>query len=260
MRGRKVIAVLVFSILAILVVIGIILMVAGFGFPIFSVIKMRRDRAAALDVMRQLGSASGVYMAENDGALPAAGSKGADTWAAAANPENANAWYNVLPRKLGHKGVDQYAANPLAFYSTENILFLPGAQYPESDKKLARPLFAIAINEKLQGKDDQREKPVKLAQITHPGRTVLFLEQGLPNERKAAAQQRKYDGSPKGSAKTFVARYGGSGLMTFVDGHVEFIDVNEVEEEFYGYKFPAQPEKVVWRGTREENPNRHPGH
>jgi hypothetical protein len=77
--------------------------------------------------------------------------------------------------------VDQYASNPQAFYSKENILFLPGARYPEPDIKLARPLFAIAINTKLQRKE---RKPVKLAQITHPARTVLFLEQGLPKERR----------------------------------------------------------------------------
>jgi hypothetical protein len=126
-----------FAILAFLVVIAIILI----AFPVFHEIQMRANRAVALRAMNQLGAAAAVYMAEHDGALPEAGSKDADTWAASASPENAKAWYNVLPRKLGHKGVDQYASNPQAFYSKENILFLPGAQYPASDMKLARAVF-----------------------------------------------------------------------------------------------------------------------
>jgi hypothetical protein len=154
MRGRKLIP------LAILMVIAIILVAAGFEFPVFNVNKMKRDTVVALNVMRQPGSAAATETTENGGTLPEADSKGTDTWAAAENPENANVWYNVLPRKLGHKGVDQYASNPQVFYSRENILFLPGAQYPESDKKLARPFFAIAINTRLQRKEEQGEKPV----------------------------------------------------------------------------------------------------
>ncbi|HZJ15456.1 MAG TPA: hypothetical protein VFD27_10415, partial [Chthoniobacteraceae bacterium] len=226
------------------------------AFPVFAQIQMRANRAAALKTMRELGAAAATYMAEHDGALPEAGSKDADTWAAAASPENAKAWYNVLPRKLGHKGVDQYASNPQAFYSEENILFLPGAHYQAPTIKLARPYFAIAINAKLWGKNEEGKKPVKLAQITNPARTVLFLEQGLPGEVKAMAQQPKYDGSPKGSAKSFVARYGGVGCVTFVDGHVELIDWKDILEENGQFKFPLKFGDIIWCKTPEENPNK----
>ena len=243
--GEQLHSLLFFAILAIPVVVIIL--------PVLSMIKMRADRAEALNRMNQLGAAAANYMAENAGALPATGSKSTNSWADAASPENANAWYNVLPGKLGHKGVDQYAAYPQAFYSHENILFLPGAVYPESDKKLARPFFAIAINAKLQ---PEGEKPVKLAQITHPARTVLLLEQGLPKEPKAMAQQPKYDGSPSGSAKSFVARYRGVGLVTFVDGHAEYVDGKDVLEENGQFKFPVEPGNIIWSKTPEENPNK----
>ena len=59
----------------------------------------------------------------------------------------------VLPRGFLPEG--EWAWRPMvtcddsqAFYSEENILFLPEA------KKLAPPLFAIAINTKLQRKND----------------------------------------------------------------------------------------------------------
>jgi prepilin-type N-terminal cleavage/methylation domain-containing protein/prepilin-type processing-associated H-X9-DG protein len=251
-----------FTLMEILVVIAIILVLAAIAFPVFSQIQMRANRTVALRNMNQLGAAAATYTAENNGTLPAEDAKGADTWGAAANPENANAWYNVLPRRLGHKGVDQYASNPQAFYSKENILYVPGAQYPETDKKLARPIFAIAINTKLQrrDKDEHGEKgekpPAKLSQITNPARTVLFLEQGLPKEPPAMKQQPKYDGSPKGSAKSFVARYGGVGIIVFCDGHAETLEGKDILEENGQFKFPLQPGDIIWCKTPEENPNK----
>jgi prepilin-type N-terminal cleavage/methylation domain-containing protein len=246
-----------FTLMEILVVIAIILVLAAIAFPVFTVVQMNAHKAEALNAMRQLGSVAATYTAENNNELPAEDAKGTDTWAAAANPENAKAWYNVLPRKMGHKGVDQYASNPQAFYSKENILFLPGAQYPETDKKLAQPMFAIAINTKLQRKDEKGEKPpAKLTQISNPSRTVLFLEQGLPKEKKAMAQQPKYDGSPKGSAKSFVARYNGVGFISFVDGHADHVEGKDILEENGNFPFPVQPGDVIWCKTPEENPNK----
>jgi prepilin-type N-terminal cleavage/methylation domain-containing protein/prepilin-type processing-associated H-X9-DG protein len=246
-----------FTLMEILVVIAIILVLAAIAFPVIAQIQMRANKTVALRNMNQLAAAAYTYTAENNGTLPAEDAKGTDTWGAAANPENANAWYNILPRRLGHKGVDQYASNPQAYYSKENILYVPGALYPETDKKLARPVFAIAINTKLQRKDEHGEKPpTKLSQITHPSRTVLFLEQGLPKEERAMKQQPKYDGSPKGSAKSFVARYGGVGIIAFCDGHAETLEGKDVLEENGQFKFPLQPGDIIWCKTPEENPNK----
>ena len=69
-------------------------------------------------------------------------------------------------------------------------------------------------------------------------------------------QQPKYDGSPKGSAKSFVTRYGGVGIVTFVDGHAEGIDGKDILEENGQFKFPLQPGDVIWCKTPEENPNK----
>ena len=75
---------------------------------------------------------------------------GLDSWQAAALPENANVWYNSLPKILGFKGVGGYAQSPRDYYNKHNILYLPGAVYPEKDTKLVMPLFAFAINTKLR--------------------------------------------------------------------------------------------------------------
>ncbi len=245
-----------FTLMEILVVIAIILVLAAIAFPVFAAVQNRASKSTVMNNMRQLGSASAAYTSQNDGQLPAEDAKGTDTWSSAANPENAKAWYNALPVILSKKSVAQYASNPQAFYSKENLIFVPAALYPDTDKKLASPLFAIAINTKLQRKDANKEKSAHLSQITNPGRTVLFLEQGLKGEPKAMAQQPKYDGSPKGSAKSFVARYNGFGILTFVDGHAELAEGRDILEDNGQFKFPLQAGDITWCKSQEEDPNK----
>lgn len=239
----------------ILVVIAIILVLAAIAFPVISTIQMRAGKAVAINNMKQLAAALNTYASQNDGAFPEEDAKGMDTWQTAATDAASKAWYNALPRLLGHKSVGDYATTPREFYSKENILFLPGAKYPESDKKLKEPLFAIAINTKLERKDAEHKKePTRISTVLRPARTVLFLEQGLPGEQKAMAVQPKYDGSCKGSAKSFVARYSGHGVLTFVDGHAELVEGKDILTETGRFPFP--PNDVIWMKNPEDDPNK----
>ena len=246
-----------FTLMEILVVIAIILVLAAIAFPVYTTVQSRANKATALNNLRQLGSAAGTFISQNDGQLPGEDAKGSDSWTTAALPDNAKVWYNALPVLLGQKAVGQYVSNPGAFYTKENILYIPGAQYPDNDKKLASPMFAVAINSRLQRKDVGGEKgPTRIAQIVNPSRTVLFLESGLPKEKKAMDQQPKYDGAPKGSAKSFVARYGGVGIVAFIDGHAEAIEGSDILEKNGDFKFPVQPGDIVWTKSPDENPNK----
>ena len=244
-----------FTLMEILVVVAIVLVLSAIIFPVMRTVKMRGYRVQATSAMKQLGSATQTYTSQNDGLIPAEDSKGTDTWAAAADPVNAAAWYNSLPKLLGTRTVGDFALDPKGFYTKENLIYLPGATYPDSDKKLLRPLFAIAINTKLQRKDAEGKKsPLKVANIPETARTVLFLEQGLPSEKKSHPTQSKYDGSAKGSARSFVARYGGQGLILFVDGHSEEVSPADLLTE--SGQFPFPPTDVIWTKNREENPNK----
>jgi prepilin-type N-terminal cleavage/methylation domain-containing protein len=247
-----------FTLMEILVVVAIILILAAIAFPVYSAIQQKAYKAMATRNMQQLAAALNTWAAQNDGTLPDEDAKGPDTWQAAALPESNNAWYNCLPRMLGMKGVGDYTKTPRDYYTKENLLFLPGAEYPDTDKKLVNPLFAIAINTKLQRKDPDSDKKsqLKLSMITHPSRTVMFLEQGLPNEKKAAAVQsnKDYDGSPKGSAKSMAGRYSGAGVLTFFDGHAESPQVKDVLTETGRFPFPQTD--IVWTRTPEEDPNK----
>jgi prepilin-type processing-associated H-X9-DG protein len=228
---------LVFGVIVILVLVGI-------AIPACTSLRMKSHKIAALKAMRELGTGLVMYIGQN-GALPAEDSPGGDTW------------YNALPRLLGRKGVGDFASSPRAFYTKENLLYLPGATYPDSEKAMRQPLFAIAFNTKLKGKDaGDRKVKTKLADIISPARTVIFLERGLPDERRKLQSQSEndYDGSCKGSAKSFVGRYGGKGFVLFVDGHVEEAAESDLLTETGDIPFP--PADFIWTRTPEENPNK----
>jgi prepilin-type N-terminal cleavage/methylation domain-containing protein len=253
-----------FTLMEILVVIAIIVVLAAIAFPIYGRIKSKSNMANALQTMKSLGSAVGTFAAQYNGELPAEDAKGKEGWQLVGSPEAEKAWYNSLPKVLGAKPVADFAREhrEAAFYSKENFLFLPGAQYPEG-KKMARPYFAIAINGKLQKKDKDGKKPeIRLNNIVNPNNTVIFLEQGLPGEPKAHPTMSKsnYDGAPKGNAKSFVARYTGKGLIAFLGGNVREVagkDLLQPNGEVIWSTEAAttDPSTIIWTADPKEDPN-----
>lgn len=246
-----------FTMMEALVALAIILVLAAIAFPVYKMMRQRSHQQAALKAMKDLGSGLSMYTSQNAGSLPAEDASGTDSWKNISKPEASDAWYNAIPKMIGRKGAGEFAASPREFYTKENLVYLPGAVYPDSDKVLREPLFAIAFNTKLQRKDaDGKKRKTKTADITNPSRTVIFLEQGLPDEPKTLEVQTKkdYDGSCKGSAKSFVGRYGGKGVLLFLDGHAEVVDARNLLTETGTFPFPQS--SVIWTCTPEENPNK----
>jgi prepilin-type processing-associated H-X9-DG protein len=245
-----------FSIMEMLVAAAVLIVITATAIPIYSGMRQRSHKQAALDRMKSLSGALLNYTSQNGGTLPEEDTDGNETWRSVARPEAKEAWYNALPRLLGRKGAGDYENSPKEFYRDDNILFLPGANYPD-EKKMLNPLFAIAFNTKLERTDPTGAKqPTKMEHVTNPARTVALLEQGLLNEDRTLQVQTKndYDGSPKGSAKSFVGRYGGQGVLAFLDGHVELAYAKDLLTETGQFPYPQA--SVIWTRTPEENPNK----
>ncbi|MGB6220154.1 prepilin-type N-terminal cleavage/methylation domain-containing protein [Haloferula sp.] len=237
-----------------LVVVAIIVVLAAITVPIMKSMKNRAYRAHAVTKLEALGGALNAYTSDNAGQLPWEDAPGSDDWQTASDPENAEVWYNILPQLMGAEPLGALASDPRRLYEESYPLFLPGAPYPSGDKKLGTPYFAMAMNSRLQRKNDEGVKiRGKLSQILSPSRTVAFLEAGMPGDKKSVPGQRGFDASPKANARAFVGRYNGKGMIVFVDGHVESFAASDLITTSGDIKVPQNT--VIWTNDPDEDPN-----
>lgn len=218
--------------------------------------KANADGRIALAKMNALGKSLLAYSKDSAGMLPYEDAPGDDDWVNAGKAENKDVWYNALPRQMGAKGVADLVDDGTMelFYDEDYPLFIPGAPYPEEAKKLSRPRFAIAMNSRLQRKNEAGVKlRGMLSDIEKPEKTVTFLESGLTNERRVMAGQAGFDGEPKANPRAFAARHNQKGYLLFADGHAEPRQAVELIEKSGRIVFPQSP--VIWTADPEEDPN-----
>lgn len=243
-----------FTLMEVLVVAAIIAVLAAIGFPVYASFQKRAYRERAAEKLRSIGVAFTGFTTEHNGQLPWEDSPGTDDWQAVSDPENAEVWYNALPASMGFNSAASLAANPHLFYENSYPLYLPGAPYPKSDKKLGEPYFAMAMNSRLQRKNDEGVKiRGNMSQIQNPTQTVIFLERGMPGDKKSNPGQRGFDASPKANPRAFVARYNGKGLLIFADGHIETHAVSDLITASGNIKVPQVD--VVWTNDPDDDPN-----
>ena len=257
-----------------MVVIAIITVLAAIAYPVIMRFRVNARKMTALNRIKNLAAATNSYIGTNNGVFPAEDAVGAEeSWEAFAAPAAEKAWYNAIPRQMGAKSVGDYvkAHEEAKFYTTDNVLFLPGAQYPTKLKQ-QKALFPIAINTKLhrrgidpatgQKSTTGLKADLNISTIQLPSRTVLYLERGLPGEKRAhdAISKSDYSGSCKANAQGFVARYTGKGIIAFCDGHAEELSGENLltstgsiiwDENMVN----TNPSAIFWTADPKENPN-----
>ena len=116
------------------------------------------------------------------------------------------------------------------------------------------PQFSLTMNSKLV----QDGQPRKYGNIRISSRTVLFLDGGLPNEKKVHPAQADYDGRPHVYANRAAFRHSGRVNLLMADGHVEARPASDVFDPNSrpnpGGAFYPQHE-VVWTADPLQNPN-----
>ncbi len=244
-----------FTLVEMLIVVTITIALAAVVISVTRMAKSKAQQALALQKLKSLGTTFSVYVTEKNGALPHEDVTGTDDWVNAAKPENQEAWYNALPKMMGSGSVGEIGAgNPARFYEPGYPLYVAGAPYPAADKRLGSPIFAVGMNSRLQRKGEDGEKMQgRMANILDPAKTVIFLERGLPNDKKTMSAQRGFDGSPKANARAFAARHNQKGVLVFADGHAEVHLASDLLTS--GGAIVTPQTSIVWTMNPEADPN-----
>ncbi len=260
-----------FTLLELLVAVAIVIVLAAISFQVFTNMVQSANLTRATNKIKDLGQAFVDYTTDHGGRLPLENadipeiSADAEDWAVAASEEAEDAWYNVLPDRMGYRSVAQLGQDnaPMAFYDSSYPIFMGSAPYYKSEKRLKRPYFAIGMNSRLQRRSlDGYKDPGTLASIQQPANTVIFLERGLPKDKQHSKAQRKFNGSPKANARAFATRHNQKGVLLFVDGHTEVRKVPELIRPSGEIIVPEDQEPgtfIVWTRDPDDDPNAEPG-
>jgi len=195
-----------------LVVIAIVAILAGSAMS-------SSQRASALSSIKQISTLAVTYAADHNGLLPEEGGEGVQSFSRVKSATNA--WYNVLPPLAGLKAAREH--DRFTFHGPESLFFVKGAKYPARTGSSA--YFAYGINSQLM---DNTRTRIRLHQITHPARTALFAEAGLPDEKALLPKGGAASdlGQPKVRDRRFIGRHNGTGIIGFADGHAEVVPVD----------------------------------
>lgn len=243
-----------FTLIEMLIVVAIIGALSMITFTIVRSSKARAQQVVALRKMTSLGVAFTTYTVDRNGMLPFEDATGTDDWTNAGKPENTEVWYNALPKLMQAPSVGEIGtSNPTRFYDDAYPLFIPGAPYSAPEKRVGKPSFAVAMNSRLQRKEEGVKTQGRLALLMNPAKTVIFLERGLSGDKKTMAAQRGFDGSPKANARAFAARHNQKGCLVFADGHVEVRAASELLNKSGGIITPQVG--IVWTLNPDSDPN-----
>ena len=250
-----------FTLLELLAVTAILAILAALILGAVARGKMAAHRIACMNNLQQWAQAAHLYAGDNDDSLPRESAvDGINTWEMTAASTNNDVWYNALPETIGVMSMAQYAQTPSSqqdFYSAAKLFHCPKARF--SDIAATYPNFSLAINSKLM-RDYESTEPTsstvggkgrRLAEVTVPDRTALFLDNGIPGEPRLCSFQAPYTGQPKAFASQFPGRHNQRGNIAFIDGHVSTLSGDQVVEmnpasAFRGRAiYPAG--EVIWR-------------
>jgi prepilin-type N-terminal cleavage/methylation domain-containing protein/prepilin-type processing-associated H-X9-DG protein len=208
-----------FTLIELLVVIAIIAVLATLAFPAVGSAMSSSQRASALSSIKQISTLAVTYAADHHGMLPEEGGEGVQSFSRIKSATNA--WYNVLPPLAGMKAAREL--DRFTFHGPESLFFVKGAKYPARTGSSA--YFAYGINSQLM---DNTRTRIRLHQITHPARTALFAEAGLPDEKALLPKGGAGSdlGQPKVRDRRFIGRHNGTGIIGFADGHAEVVPVD----------------------------------
>ncbi len=212
-----------FSLVELLVVIGIISLLAGIAAPIAYKLREEGKRTQCTNNLRQLGNALMAYIDDNRGRLP--------QQTAFDNPK---AWFNVLPGYLDMQPMNKMVPTP-APGRGQSIFVCPSEKVSFDDVQDGAAMYfsSYALNKYIA------DKGIRFANIKDPSFFAVFVE--TPNGRVATIDK---DGMSTLVNAQNSFRHGNSANICFADGHVGSVTREDVMAEKSGIKWEEDDQDV----------------
>lgn len=219
-----------FSLLELLVVIAIVGMLASLLLPSLARAKGKAQQIQCVSNLKQWVMATLAYKEDYEDLLPREKCVDTDhTWPDVTDPIHSTVWFNNLPPTYwGEPGAYGYATRPAEFHSSR-LLQCPTARFPAGT---IDPRFSYAFNSQLATGTNVFQH-TRYCIIQRPSDTVLFLENGVPNEPKVLASQPIFTARPYAKAVRMSGRHNRGSILAFGDGRVSW------------YRYPPSAD-VLW--------------
>lgn len=198
-----------FTLIEMLVVIGIIAILAAMLLPALAKAKEKAKAVNCLSNVKQWAYGIHLYVEDNHEFFPYEGRQG-DPINVAPNTE---AWYNVVPplAKIPTL-VAMYQEGEPPLPGTKNIFTCPTVRKgPPAPPTFATPFFMYGFNNRMDPNGPDR---FRLSQVVRPSETVIVTENSE-------------DDYPSTSGVYTPARHNMRASLGFVDGHAESVHTND---------------------------------
>ena len=280
-----------FTLVELLVVIGIIALLVGILLPALSKARKAAQEVKCLNNLRQLCLGVFMYADSQKGSLPYEGGDGTIASPVTAGlPQGASwdeagLWFNAAPTNLNQPTYSEQQTNyllkgvPLAHQGANSVFVCPAADDPQTtaaDKNAgvapksdgylwlwggapgsgvpqARPTYMCYV---LNSKLNATHKTQKMSQLRPGAAVVIFMEKRMiPGELLSGDKNyAKALGQVRGEHKRFTARHRNGGFIGFADGHVAWFSNQQVNTPSDPVKNDYNyPDRVVWDPFGPEN-------
>ena len=231
-----------FTLIELLVVIAIIAILAGMLLPALNKARSQAQRINCASNMKQLGTASLTYAGDSDDYLPPGQSF------TTASADNNIYWFHLLNRYLGRKNVDTWRDNE----DNSKVLFCPSdAGGPRSNVgefiSYGKNLYLHHWNGWIDSANPAT-MTCKVSRIPRASQLILYGDNASSWEVVFSSRPWLYypeetinaeSGGSKKEMEFSAGRHAGSKNLTFVDGHVELRQIQEMLADY-------RNERTMW--------------